>query len=567
LKTIDKYILRSFLSPYLISFLVAEFVLVMQFLWKYIDEFAGKGFSTFDFIQLIFYYSIALIPMAVPITILISSVMVYGNLSEKYELSSLRSAGISLLRAMRPGIIIAILTFFFSLSVSNYFKPKAQFKFLKLFTEIRKKKPTLNILEKVFNKDFHGYAIQVNKKHKNGEDLDDIKLYDILDRSNEKYNITTAKKGKIFTTKDGGFFIMKLFDGYQYIEKKKRKPGKKIKKSYPLMRTHFDTLTKVFDMSEFNKKGSGHFFSKRRDLMNSLQIMTEIDSVSNKLNRKKKRLKPRFQYVFKEDADEILKKVNYDNIKLKEIKKENTPKGFNHHLTTEESLKKRIFTKSQKTKTKAKTKAKAKTKTKAESKSKVKAQAKTKTKTNKFKKNKKRYIEQKNITDFTTLAGFLDSFDDKDKSKIIRSVSDDIDYEKNQISGLASSLKNYKKRKNYWVLALHQQYSWAFVCIVFLFIGAPLGSIIRKGGYGYPVLVAIMFFTFFILLSISGDKFNKNMMFNPIFDAWIPVIVLLPISIFITFKALSGTKILDINNFKTNIVNFLKLRNKGEETT
>ena len=532
MKIIDKYIIKSFISPYLVSFLVAEFVLVMQFMWKYIDEFAGKGFSTFDFIQLIFYYSIALIPMAVPITILISSVMVYGNLSEKYELSSMKTAGISLLRIMKPGFIIALLTFFFSLSVSNYFKPKAQYNFLKLFTEIRKKKPTLNILEKVFNKDFHGYAIQVNKKDKNGEDLEDIKLYDVLDRSNEKYNITTAKRGKIFTTKDGNYFVMKLFNGYQYVEKQKKNTGQKKNKTYPLMRTHFDTLTKVFDMSEFNKKGSGHFFSKRKDLLNSFQLMTEIDSVSSKLERKKERLNPKFIYIFKDNTEYAERKKN-DIKSIKKILKENKKKTDRIKLD-----KKRLF-KNPKIANKHKPKKRSK--------------------------RKRKYVKQKEIVDFDSLKTFIESFEDLDKSNLIYSTSETIDYEKNIISGVVSSIRNYKKRKNYWVLALHQQYSWALVCIIFLFIGAPLGSIIRKGGYGYPVLIAIMFFTFFILLSISGDKFNRNMMFNPIFDAWLPVIVLLPISLFITFKALTGTKILDINTLKTNLINIFKRKDEREK--
>jgi len=508
--------------------MVAEFVLVMQFMWKYIDEFAGKGFSTFDFVQLIFYYSIALIPMAVPITILISSVMVYGNLSEKYEQSSMKSAGISLLRIMSPGLFIAILTFFFSLSVSNYFRPKAQYQFLKLFNEIRKKKPTLNIQEKIFNKDFHGYAIQVDKKHKNGEDLEDIKLYDVLDRSNEKYNITTAKKGRIFTTKDGDYFIMKLFDGYQYIEKKKRNTSKKSNKTYPLMRTHFDTLTKVFDMSEFNKKGSSHFFSKRKDLLNSLQLMTEIDSVANKIKRKKRRLQPKFQYIFNDNSNESKQYITKNNIshENKIINETKKIKAITHY-----SIKK------------------------------IKGNTKKKKKA----KKKKNYCKQIDTLNIAGLNSFIESFGEKDKENLIYSTSETIDYDKNNLSSIVSSIKSYQRRKDYWVLALHQQYSWALVCIVFLFIGAPLGSIIRKGGYGYPVLVAILFFTFFILLSISGDKFNKNMMFNPIFNAWIPVIVLLPISIFVTFKALTGAKILDINNLKQNLITFYKKRGASEE--
>jgi lipopolysaccharide export system permease protein len=128
------------------------------------------------------------------------------------------------------------------------------------------------------------------------------------------------------------------------------------------------------------------------------------------------------------------------------------------------------------------------------------------------------------------------------------------------ISSIAS-IKRFKRYRDYWILGLNQIYSWAFICLVFLFIGAPLGSIIRKGGYGYPVLFAILFFTIFILLSISGEKFNRGGFFNPIFNAWLPVIVLMPVSIFLTLKALADSKILDITEFTAKLFK----KNKTEE--
>jgi len=486
-------------------------------MWKYIDEFAGRGLTIFDFIHLLFYYSITVVPMAIPITILISSVMVYGNLSEKYELSSMKSAGISLFRSMLPGFIIAVITFILSVSVSNYFKPKSAYKFLEIFTSIKRKKPTLNIKEKVFNKDFNGYAIQVNKKHKDGRHIEDIKIYNYTDRTREQFNITTADKGEIFTTDDGKFFIMKLYDGYQYVEKKKSGNNKK-NKTYPLMRTHFNVLEKAFDMSEFEKGGSGHFFTKRRDLMNSMQLITEIDTFNNKIKRQQKWMKPTFMRLM---DDEIQDKK---------------PEKKSKSIKTHEDIKELRL---------------AKAKIKKKLSSVQKAQSK-KTYSNTYK--------QKDSIYYSKVETFVDLFADRN-DEIIQSATESINYEKNRMISSIASIKRFKRYRDYWILGLNQIYSWAFICLVFLFIGAPLGSIIRKGGYGYPVLFAILFFTIFILLSISGEKFNRGGFFNPIFNAWLPVIVLMPVSIFLTLKALADSKILDITEFTAKLFK----KNKTEE--
>jgi lipopolysaccharide export system permease protein len=146
----------------------------------------------------------------------------------------------------------------------------------------------------------------------------------------------------------------------------------------------------------------------------------------------------------------------------------------------------------------------------------------------------------KDLKDYNTFAEIIDS---ARRYELLEISSENVSYQKNMISNSISNIQRYKEYKDYWEMGFHQQYSWAVICIIFLFIGAPLGSIIRKGGYGVPVLVAIMFFMAFILLSITGEKFNKASVLNPVINAWLPVIVLLPISIYITINALRDSKI------------------------
>jgi len=212
-KQLDKLVSKGFLGPYLISFLVAEFVLVLQFIWQHIDDFIGRGVSLAVSVEMVFFYSLTIIPLALPISILISSVMVYGNLAEKYELTSFKSAGVSMIRIMRPGILIALLTAGFSIFASNYLKPNAFLSFYQIFDNVRRAKPTMTIDQGIFNYDFKGYAIRVGEKDPDGQGIGDVLIYDQTDR--RLLGLITAKKGKMFTSANGQYFTMELFDGVQ----------------------------------------------------------------------------------------------------------------------------------------------------------------------------------------------------------------------------------------------------------------------------------------------------------------------------------------------------------------
>jgi len=189
----------------------------MQFLWTYIDELAGKGLSTGVILQLMYYASATFVPMALPLAILLSSLMTYGNLGENYEIIAAKASGISLWQLMKPLVIIAIIltgvTFYFS----NNILPKANLKMMSLLRDVRQQKPTLNIREGIFNKDLDNYVIKVGKKDKDGKHIENIIIYDHSNYG-PALRITTAKNGIMETTPDQRYLVFTLYDGMSYME-------------------------------------------------------------------------------------------------------------------------------------------------------------------------------------------------------------------------------------------------------------------------------------------------------------------------------------------------------------
>ncbi len=497
MKKIDKLVMMSFIPPYLMAFFVAEFVLVMQFLWKYIDEIIGKGFSMGVLIELIFYFAVRIIPEAVPVSILIASVMVFGNMSEKFELSSMKSAGISLTRIMGAGILISILTAMFSLFASNYLKPKANYQFLYRFNAIRKQKPALSIEEGIFNKDFRNFVIRVGKKYKDGKTIEDILIYDQSQLDKSKVNLVKARRGKMYASEDGNFFIMELEDGESYRE---LKPGQKPSDIEPFIRTRFKSWSRIFDMSEFELEARNlNLNRKKYDLMNALQLVEAVDSFDLEIVKNIHESAHSFERILAIDDGEP--KVVEEESELPEKVRENVDKlQWETYVDNRQKL-------------------------------------------------KRRNADFQLLTDVSpneveTLAELLNQ---KSKEQLLRPARLSATRRLNEITKKkkANELMTYDKRQ--YILRLNQQFSFALVCIVFLFIGAPLGSIVRKGGYGYPLLIAIIFFMLFIILNIMGEKLSRNMTLDPVFAAWLPNMVMIPIAVYLTIKAMNDSK---FNNWK-----------------
>ena len=225
MKKIDRLLLTSFLPPFFASSMIAMFVLLMQTLWLYIDDIAGKGLGFFLVMELLAYKCVSLIPLALPIAVLISSVMVLGNLAEFYELSSFKSAGVSLLRVMRPIIFFGFFAALFSYYCSNYLMPVANLKFGSRMYDIQRQKPALRLDAGVFNYDFQGYAIHIGEKMGDGRHIREVLIYDHNENNSNAFSQIMAEEGEMYSAGDGKYFVMNLQNGHQYIETRPTSPA------------------------------------------------------------------------------------------------------------------------------------------------------------------------------------------------------------------------------------------------------------------------------------------------------------------------------------------------------
>ncbi|MFO0415352.1 MAG: LptF/LptG family permease, partial [Bacteroidota bacterium] len=272
-KKLDKLILKAFIGPFLATFLIALFILVVQFFWLYIDEFVGKGIDGITLLQFVSYLTATLVPLALPLGILLSSIMTFGNLSESFELVAIKSAGIPLIRFMRPVFLmsggLAITAFLFA----NYMIPVAELKMRTLLYDIRVAKPAFDIKEGVFYNKLDGYTMKIGKKV-NDTLIKDILIYE--HSYNLQDQVITAEEGVMTVSSDRRFLYFDLKNGWRYHEK-----GPAGTTQTEFYRLGFKNYKKVFDLSSFQLSKSADSTFKRYYKMLSLrQLTTVVDSLS-----------------------------------------------------------------------------------------------------------------------------------------------------------------------------------------------------------------------------------------------------------------------------------------------
>lgn len=276
MKKIYLLIIKSYLGPLVMTFFIALFILVMQFLWKYIDDLVGKGLEWYLIAKLLFYASATFVPLALPLAILLSSLMTFGNLGEHYELVSMKAAGVSLQKAMRPLIVLSILISLLAFYFSNNILPIANLKFQSLYYDIREKKLAFNIKEGIFYSDLDGYTIRIGKKESDDIHIHDVMIYNHTDGLGN-IDVTIAKSGKMETTPDGRYMIFTLIDGHNYKEKIDEQ-GHRQKR--PFERSAFDEEEKKFDLKNFElSRTNEDLFKKYYMMLNIKQLKETIDSL------------------------------------------------------------------------------------------------------------------------------------------------------------------------------------------------------------------------------------------------------------------------------------------------
>lgn len=275
MRILPRYMILSFIGPFLMTFFIAVFVLFMQFLWKYVDDLIGKGLDFSTMAELFFYAALTTFPLALPLSILLSSLMTFGSLGEKYELVALKAAGISLQKSMLPLIVTTFLVSIGAFIFSNNILPYVNLKMTSLLYDIQQKKPALNIKEGVFYNGIDGYTIRIEKKERDGIMCRNIMIYDHTKPTGNTI-VVTADSGRLTVTADKQFLTIVLFSGTRFEETE----DDQNKTKYPLIRSRFKEETINLDLSGFRmNRTDEELFKSNYAILNIKQINQTIDSL------------------------------------------------------------------------------------------------------------------------------------------------------------------------------------------------------------------------------------------------------------------------------------------------
>lgn len=452
IKKLDKLIIGAFIGPFIATFFITLFVLVLQFFWLYIDDIVGKGLDLFTIGRFILYVCATLVPLALPLAVLLSSIMTFGNLGETFELVAIKSAGIPLLRFMRPLFITSLFICGIAFMFNNYIIPVAQLKMQTLKFDIIVSKPAFDIKEGVFYDKIDGYIIKIGRKEKDGSTIHDILIYQ------HNYNLLqdnaiVAQSGKMTISKDKKFLEFNLKNGWNYQEK-----GQHYSINTQLIRMGFKEYKKVFDLSSFKlNKTDDSTFKNNYQMLNMRQLATTIDSLE------------RTTASYQKQSGNMLK----PNIPI--LKYLDSPWKARPSVAKIDSIKQ---------------------------------------------------ILPDSVLRTVLMRAYT----------VMSNVKASIDMS-------AINYDNDRKNLRMHLMKWHEKITMSIACLVLFLIGAPLGSIIRKGGIGLPLIFAVIFFVIFFLLNNFGSKLVKEDVMQPISGMWMATFVLLPIGIFLTYKAMNDSQL------------------------
>jgi len=464
LKILDRYILTAFLKTFASVFIILMFIFVLQTIWLYISELAGKDLDVWVVLKFLWYVSPRLVPLVLPLTILVTSLMVFGSFSEKYEFAAMKSTGISLQRAMRVLtlfiVLLALTAFFFANNVIPY----SEYKWQNLRRNIAQVSPSMVITEGQFSQIGDDFNIKVAEKFGDREQyLREVVIHKKKpNRPNGNYTVMIAKEGELASEEGSNTLSLILKDGHYYDEIQSNNAQKRRKR--PFVKSYFDRYTINIDLTEFNNAD----VDKENELSNHnmykmSELFVEIDSLSSSY------------------TNDIL--VFADNMYFRS--------GMN-----------------------------------------------------KF--GNKTVISRKPPDTISTV---LDLYAPQLQTNIINMALNNAKGTLQSVAAKKNEFKMKTKRLNKHEIALHEKYVLAFACIILFFVGAPLGAIIRKGGMGLPMVVAILLFLTYHFIGIFAKNSAEDGTMHPFIASWLSPFIMLPLGIWLTYRATTDQGIFDIDSF------------------
>jgi len=463
MQRIDKYILRSFLGIFLKTLGISIFFLLMQMVWKYVDDLAGRGIEWFYIIKLMFFWSASVLPMAVPIAVLFAGIMVFGDLSESKEFAAAKSSGASFYRLIRPILIALAFISAGMFIVSNNLIPVANFKGENLLINIAKQRPTFNLQPGIFYGGIDGYSIKIGRKNDN--EIYDIIIYNHKERGKGNHSLVTAPSGVIKYNEGNKWMEFILFNGNSYQEYELE--SKRSNNREPFLESTFEKMIIRLDMGSY---AMGDLYKvSRSDEYNMLNV-NQLNIAINDLYKK---------YRKRQNEVSNTMRNKFFGWKTNDSSLSSSSEGY--------SVKNRIGQKYLFRAT-----------------------------------NNSIHLAQSN-RDF------------------MNQVENEFEWRRQIIA------RHF--------IEFHKKFAVAVACILLFFIGAPLGAIIQKGGFGLPFVISVLLFLFHYVLSIIFEKMGREWLISPFWAIWLPNIVLLPISIWMTIWAANDASMNSFNRLRIKFFN------------
>ncbi len=437
------------------------FIFVLQTIWLYIGELAGKDLDVGIIFKFLLYFSPKLVPLVLPLSILLTSIMTFGSFAENYEFAAMKSAGISLQRAMRSLtyfiVFISLTAFFFA----NNVIPAAEFKSINLRKNIAKLKPAMAITEGIFN-DVGNFNIKVNKKSgDNDQYLDDVIIHQKSYRGGN-FTVIKADKGELVGSTNSDILSLILYDGNYYDEIQQKNPSKRANK--PFTKSAFKEYVINIDISNFNNVDlDDENYRNSQGMLKAWELDQSIDSLSTAYNEELNKF-----------ADVIYRRTG--------------AALFASNFTPVDTVK-------------------------------------------------------------TFDASILELYDTSEALKIVNLSLGMVNASVSNVTVKENEFKKNLKQLNKFEIALHEKYALGVACIILFFVGAPLGAIIRKGGMGLPMVIAILIFLTYHFIGIFAKNSAEEGQMSPFLASWFSTLIMLPLGIFFTYRATTDQGLLSFSNF------------------
>ena len=471
MKKLGWVVLKAFIGPFILNFMIWMVILDLQFVWLYVDDFMGKGLEWYIILELLFYASATWVPVALPLSILLASIMAFGNLGEHNELTAMKASGLSLTKIMKPLIVLMVFVSAGAFFFSNNLWPLAKFKMQVLITDIQNTKAGIILKEGIFYNEMENFSIRVGKKSEDGKDLYDLVIYDYsgtlkpnkIDTDPRDYKrIIRSQQGRISQSKDKKKLLLDLVDGYIVQE---MDPASVANSEMPFMRYYFDKAALSFNLTSMEfEKSEDDVYENPEYLLSLSQIQELKDS------------------TYKETEKRIQRTTTFIGNTLTFLRTKND--------------------------------------------------------------------SSKTLNSFTPTLNYFESLSKPDQKRNIHGAIASV---KNTIRTLEMDKRRVQHTQQYLSnldVEWHRKYTLAYACMMLFFLGAPLGAIVRKGGLGWPVIIAILLFLVYFILTRAGDEMSMAEEINVTLGMWLSAIVLSPIAIFIFYKANNDSKLFDMEFYQ-----------------